>query len=167
MGSRNLTLVIKNDEIKIAQYGNDRDQELIALNFLKKYDLSKFLDKLEKCRFIDKEKDKEIDEYLKSIGSDDGWLTMDQSRQYNKQYKYLSNAHGVSILNLIDDSDDEEIWLDYSEYNETGTFSCEYCYIINFDKNTFEVKRNHDDLIKIYELQNLPSNEDFIKDFEI
>ena len=197
MGTRNLTTVIKNNQTKVAQYGQwdgyPSGQGLTALNFLLKTDLKNFSEKIDKCKFIDDEKNKEIQDFLKSIGSDDGWLTSSQSEMYNERYKYLSRNHGAGILELIDSSKDDIIWLSDNSSFAQDSLSCEYGYVIDFDKSTFEVYvgfnkiplndserykgNNIPDfdifngyypirLIKTYDLNNLPTTDDFLNDFK-
>lgn len=194
MGTKNLTTVIKNNEIKIAQYGQwdgyPGGQGITILKFLLKTDLSNFSEKINKCKFVDEEKAKEIQEFLKSIGSDDGWMTSSQGILYNERYKYFSRDHGAGILELIDNSEDDIIWLQDSSSFANNSLYCEYGYVIDLDNDTFEVyegfnkmplndseryigNRQPDKngyfpikLIKIYDLNNLPTPDNFLKDFE-
>lgn len=190
MGTRNLTMVIKNEQIKVAQYGQwdgyPGGQGRTALDFLRKVDLLAFGYQLDKCKFIDDEKQKEINVYALSIGITDGWMTMDQARQYKAKYPFLSRDHGANILNLINDSEEDTIWLgDESDFVNDSLMN-EWTYVIDLDRNTFEVYtgfnksplHKHERFysesanehgyypvknVAIYNLLDLPSMEEFLK----
>jgi len=193
MGTRNLTMVIENAEPKIAQYGQwdgyPSGQGITILNFLRSTDLSKFVEQLKKVKFIDKEKEKEITEFMKSIGSMDGWMNSEQSSLYKREYPYLSRDHGGDILELIMNSEDEIIWLNDSREFVKDSLFCEWCYVIDLDKKTLEVYEGFNEspideterfyskepneggyypvkLIKIFSLESLPTKEEFLLKFK-
>lgn len=193
MGTRNLTMVISNKETKVAQYGQwdgyPSGQGATALNFLLNTNITEFKEKLNRVHFINDEKQKEIDEWLKSIGSENGWLNMEQSSQYQKKYPLLTRDNGAGVLQLIMDSTEDELWLhDQSEFAADSLF-CEWAYVIDLDKGYFEVyegfqkkplgktqrfKHLESDgseyypvrMIKKYDLDNLPTEEQFLEDFK-
>lgn len=143
MGTRNLTMVIANGETKVAQYGQwdgyPEGQGAVALNFLINNDLVEFKHKLNSVQFITGSKQKEIDSWLKSIGCENGWMNMDQADQYKKRYPLLSRDNGADILEMIMESDADINWVsDSSEFAGDSLF-CEWAYVIDLDKNTFEV----------------------------
>src|SRR5688572_23556892 len=120
MGTRNLTMVIVNNETKVAQYGQwdgyPSGQGAIALEFLKsilklKTGLAKFKKQLAKCRFSNDNDNAERDAFCKSIGSNDGWLTSNQSNLYNQKFPFDTRDHGALILELIYKSKEKEIVL--------------------------------------------------------
>lgn len=143
MGTRNLTMVIENAEPKVAQYGQwdgyPSGQGITILDFLNSTNIEEFTKKLQSVKFIDKDKNEEIDEYLKSIGSTDGWMTSDQSALYKAKYPYLSRDHGGDILRLIMESTDDIIWINDSRDFVNDSLFCEWCYVIDLDKKTFEI----------------------------
>ena len=63
--------------------------------------IAAFKDKLAEVRFVTDEDQKEIDEFLKSIGSDNGWINMDQAERYRLEYPYMTRDQGAKILELI------------------------------------------------------------------
>ena len=117
-------------------------------------------------------------------------MTLDQASQYNNRYKYLSRDHGAGILELIDSSEDDIIWLNDSSSFASESLHCEYGYVIDLDNETFEIYEGFNKmvlndseryrgngkpdsngyypirLIKIYDLNNLPTTDNFLKDFE-
>lgn len=143
MGTRNLTMVIKNEQFKVAQYGQwdgyPGGQGKTALGFLKKFDERAFGYQLDKCKFVDDEKQKEINSWLKSIGVNDGWMNMEQSRHFKTKYPFFSRDNGANILNLINESEQETIWLHDDRNFINDSLMCEWAYVIDLDKRTFEV----------------------------
>jgi hypothetical protein len=144
MGTRNLTMVIADGKTKIAQYGQwdgyPSGQGATVLNFLNKANLMEFKKKLKQARFIDTKKQKEIDAFLKSIGAENGWMNMEQSAQYHAKYPLLTRDNGAAVLNMIMElPEGEKFWLhDSSDFAGDGLF-CEWAYVVDLDKRTFEV----------------------------
>lgn len=192
MGTRNLTMVIVDGETKVAQYGQwdgyPSGQGLTALTFLRNTDLEKFKEKLKSAKFIDDEIQKDIDNFLVSIGCNGEYLNLEQSEKYYAKYPSLNRNHGANILNLIMENEGDVILRDDSDFAADSLF-CEWGYVIDFDKGTFEVYKgfqkkpltktqrfsglNQEDneyypicMIKKYKLDNLPTEENFLNDFK-
>ena len=191
MGTRGITIVILGGEPVVAQYGQwdhyPSGNGIVTLEFLQKGILDKLREKLKVCHFITPEEQKGIDAFVKSIGSDNGWMTGEQAELYHKEYPYLTRDHGSHILELIAESTDESIMLhDQRDFVYDSLF-CEYGYVIDLDKNTFEVYEGFNTkpmkktdrfykrkkkgceyssivLKKSYDLNNLPTNEEFLAD---
>jgi hypothetical protein len=142
MGTRGLTMVVSGGDYKIAQYGQwDHYPEgngVKVLNFIKMHNLSFFKEKLKKVKFVTSD---EINSFLKSIGNEDGWLTGAQSDLFNDKFPFLSRDHGPDILSIIMESDDDEILLRDSLYFTGDSLFCEWAYLIDLDKEVFEVYR--------------------------
>ena len=196
MGTRNLTMVVCNGETKIAQYGQwdgyPSGQGTTCLNFLLSADLSKFKEQLNKVKFIDEAKQAEIDKFMESIGSKDGWMNMKQAEKYHKKYPYLTRDNGAGILEMVATAPESEteIWLHNSEDFAGDGLFCEWGYVIDFDKGTFETYRGfgkspltEEDrffktneavdgeyygikLLKSYNLSELPTVESFVNELE-
>lgn len=151
MGTRNLTMVIYNNETKIAQYGQwdgyPSGQGSTVLTFLNEISkdekaMNKFKSNLDRCKFIEnsKRKEKEMENFMKSIGVTNGWMNGEQAAKYHKKYPYLTRDNGADILNMIyNDDTDESLWLNNSEEFAGDSLFCEWAYIIDLDKNKFEV----------------------------
>jgi hypothetical protein len=206
MGTRNLTMVISNGETKVAQYGQwdgyPSGNGVIVLDFLTNTNLDEFKKKLNKVIFTNGNKEKEIQKWLKSIGCENGWMTGEQSKLYQKKYPYLTRDNGANILQMIMDGEEDEIWItDSTEFAGDSLF-CEWAYLIDLDKNKLEVyegfnnepltiedrffylmqgsleenkerKENGIDseyfpikMIKSYDLNNLPLEDEFLNDLE-
>ena len=142
MGTRNLTMVInKAGETKVAQYGQwdgyPEGQGKTILNFLRECNIDEFDKKLNKIQWFT---DKEIDQL---------------NRQENplKAHPWLSRDLGGQILEAIyyGQYTQENVWgnnkttkchidrlVDSSSFAGDGLF-CEWAYVVDLSKNTFEV----------------------------
>lgn len=172
MGTRGLTMVIEGGQTKVAQYGQwdhyPSGQGLTILEFLRTLDVPYFKGQLKKCAFTD---GIEVEEFLKSIGAEGGWMIDSQSKLYHTKYPYFSRDHGAEVLNLINNSKDDVILLeDSTEFGTVGgALFCEWSYVIDFDKNVLEVNRgtvDRENPTKSFDIKNLPTKEEFVKFFE-
>ena len=169
MGTRNLTKVIYQGETRIAQYGQwdgyPSGQGATVVEFIRKRNLDKFKEKLLKCKWVTKTKQKEIDEYAKKIGSTDGWMTMEQAAQYKSKYPLFSRDNGAGILEMVEECEDKTIWLyDNSDFVNDGVF-CEWAYVIDLDDNVLQVHA-YGKKIKSYKIDKLPTVKTFVKQLE-
>jgi hypothetical protein len=206
MGTRNLTMVISNGETKVAQYGQwdgyPSGNGVIVLDFLTKTNLDDFKKKLNKVIFVNGNKEKEIQNWLKSIGCENGWMTGEQSNLYQEKYPYLTRDNGANILQMIMDGEEDDIWVTDSTDFAGDSLFCEWAYLVDLDKNVLEVyegfnkepltiedrffylmqgalednkerKDNGSDseyfpirMVKSYDLNNLPLEDEFLNDFK-
>jgi hypothetical protein len=141
MGTRNLTAVMVNGKYKVAQYGQwdgyPDGQGLTALKFLRDTMNKKvFLDKLNNVRFVNAE---ELHEMYISMGSDpdSNWLSDEVVRKFNTKWPHFSRDNGAKILEMIQDSDGEILLYNQIEFAGDSLF-CEWAWVIDFDKGTFE-----------------------------
>lgn len=141
MGTRNLTLVVKDGKAVIAQYGQwdgyPAGQGVTALSFLRADGINRLLPRLVDVRFGT---DDEVNAILKSItGNDSGWLNMEEAEEYNRRLPFIGRDHGAAVLSLIADSEPgtDIILSDGSSFAKDGLF-CEYAYVIDLDANRFE-----------------------------
>ncbi len=197
MGTRNLTMVISDGTTRIAQYGQwdgyPSGQGSTALNFLRECDVDKFKEQLQRCRFIEssKRKQTELENFMKKIGAPNGWMTGEQADQYHKKYPFLTRDNGAEILNLIyDATGNDNLWLHDSSSFAADSLFCEWAYVIDLDKNTFEVYEGFNTqpleegqrfkdlkgednsdyspvrMVKSYDIKNLPTVDVFISELE-
>lgn len=146
MGTRNLTCVFMDGEYRVAQYGQwdgyPGGQGKTILEFLRDEENIKNLkNNLDKTRFFDqKGKDKKfLDEYDKNApewSSDPDNRTPEQKRWFSQ---FITRDLGGEILLKIANSTDAEILLKNSIDFAGDSLFCEFAYVVDFDKNTFEV----------------------------
>ncbi|MET3536703.1 hypothetical protein [Chryseobacterium limigenitum] len=145
MGTRNLTMVIYNNETKIANYGQwdgfPEGNGLTILSFLnEKENIEKLKEILPKIRFENDQDIKEKSEFSKSIGAREGWVNMDQTELYDKKYPLDSRNLGGAILDkLLEYQNESEIVLIDSEKFAADSIWCQWAYVVDLDKNTLEV----------------------------
>ena len=141
MGTRHLIAVMKDNEYKVAQYGQwdgyPEGQGLKVLSFLKEKNIEDFKEQVSKCRFI--EDDSFFEKIYKelNIETKNGFISMADSEKFKKQYPQLDRDMGADILNFIMKNDDI-ILKNSLEFAKDSLF-CEWCYVIDLDRNTFEV----------------------------
>lgn len=176
MGTRNLTMVISQEgEKKVAQYGQwdgyPSGVGLKVLAFCSDKELfEKFKNKLSTVRFLDQEgKDKDfIESYNKNAPE---WSNQPDLRTEDQKLwfeTFITRNLAASVLHNIANSDLAEIVLFDDEGSAKGNDSwVEWSYVINLKENKLFV---HDLIdrqpIKIYDLENIPTEEQFLKDLE-
>ena len=162
MTTRSLTAVRINGEYKIAQFGNydgyPTGQGLYALKFLtKEMKKEKFIKKLSQLRFANEDEEDAV---------------------YQKHFEF----DGANILKHIQNGNDKVV-VNNIEFAQ-DTILCQWGYLIDFDTNTFEIySMAHEsnkykdkekkaefeclNLIKKYDLNNLPTEDEFIDTFDL
>lgn len=146
MGTRNLIAVVMNGEYRVAQYGQwdgyPDGQGKDLLDFLVgEGNIEKLKAALPRCRFWDAEgRDKEfLAEYDKNCpewSSDPDNRTPEQIRWHRT---YISRDLAAKVLTNIADSADPEILLRNNIDFAGDSLSCEWAYVVDLDKGTFEV----------------------------
>jgi hypothetical protein len=175
MGTRNLTMVISKEETKVAQYGQwdgyPEGNGAIILDFLRSSDLKKFKKEVDKLRFL---KENEVEK----VNADPNWIA---------NYPYLSRDMGAGILRAIYNKN-KIIGLVNQEDFAADSLFCEWAYVIDLDKRTFEVFKGFNTKklakterfaklkegkeykpvkhIKTFSLDALPTEEEFLKTFK-
>jgi hypothetical protein len=169
MGTRGLTKVIYQKETRIAQYGQwdhyPSGQGVTISNFLRERvntgTLNDFKESTMRCRFIGEgsRKEKEMNEFLKKIGCDGGWMTMAQAEKYKEKYPQISRDLGGKILEFVyNQKGSGLIYLyDQSEFLNDKVF-CEWAYIIDLDKETLDVMSGYE-VVKSFNINELPMTE--------
>ncbi|WP_270828935.1 hypothetical protein [Aeromonas sp. QDB20] len=190
MGTRNLTCVVVDGEYRIAQYGQwdgyPSGQGATALQFLLSMNRESFITKLRAARFA-------TDEDLDAIQAElDAAAPGSSSRMMAEggKYQQFSRDLGANILNIVAKAEPGILLKDRRSFAADSLF-CEWAYVVDFDKGTFEVfqgfneapvpegERFHwitsDDpspgyypvrLVKTYQLDALPTHAQFLADLE-
>lgn len=168
MGTRNLTMVISGEKTKVAQYGQwdgyPEGQGATIFEFLKTTDLDQFRKRLESTRFMTEDDEKEVTDFLSSIGSDNGWLNMEQAEKYHEAYPLLSRDNGAGVLQMMMESKDDIVKLkDSTSFKEDGLF-CEWWYKIDLDKMTLGVYDGPEHCVKEFDINKIKNmeEEDFL-----
>ena len=142
MGTRNLTAVKINGEYKIAQYGQwdgyPSGQGATAVKFLRsERNRNKLKKALTKVRWVTEQ---ELSDGMKKLGlNEDGWMTMEEAARWKALFPYLTRDHCAEILEIVATSKDKDIPLQNSLSFVADSLFCEWCYVVDFDTNTFEV----------------------------
>lgn len=132
MGTRHLTLVVLNQEYKVAQYGQwdgyPSSAGAIIVNFLRevinKGDLDRFTSRISQCSFL---KENQLQEILRN----------DPELDKNPQF---SRDTGCGVLELILHSPGGILLSSHVEF-AADSLMCEYAYVIDLDKQRLEVYR--------------------------
>ena len=191
MGTRHLVMVVAEGQIKVANYGQwdgyITGQGITALKFLRdKMNHELFTQKALACTWITPE---EHDAIMVSCGAEpkSEWISMDVSNRVKEGFPHLHRDCGANILEYVQDSKNGLKLADSTTFAGDSLF-CEWAYVVDMDKNMFEVYSGYskeplvasdrfyflqeegneyspEKLIKSYSLDNLPTNEQFIEDF--
>lgn len=148
MGTRNLTCAVLNGEYKIAQYGqwdgHPEGQGMIILEFISvPENLASLKEALPRCRFLDPENNKKDAEFIenynercpKFMGEEDGRTPEEQSWFS----RFASRDIGGRILEHVARTKEGEILLQDSLNFAGNSRSCEWAYVVDFDRGVFEV----------------------------
>jgi hypothetical protein len=140
MGTRNSTLIQVDGEYKVAQYcqwdGYPSGQGVGILESLRNSNLQKLRENVSSLEFI---QDEELRNLWKDLGADgSGFTSMDISEKFKEKYPHLHrDCGGSDIIPLIESGNIKSVILN-TEFPKDSLF-CEWCYVVDFDKNTFEV----------------------------
>lgn len=197
MGTRNLTCVYLDGEYKVSQYGQwdgyPEGQGVTCLNFLRDtLNEEKFKEKLRKMKFASKDY---INGIYAAFGAKDGFINIDGSHEVKKRFPQFHRDTAADILEMIATMDIGPYLEDDINFAGDSLF-CEWAYVIDLDKRTFEVyegfnqkplteedrfffleeksyKEHRDEdqyhpvkLVKSWSLDELPTEEEFINAFK-
>lgn len=141
MGTRHLIAVVKDNEYKVAQYGQwdgyPEGQGTNVLNFLKNNNLNKFKEQVKKCEFITDDNFFTRAYEKLNIKPINGFITNEDSKKFKAKYPQLDRDMSSDILNFIMNNDNV-ILQNCIDFAKDSLF-CEWGYVIDLDKNTFEV----------------------------
>jgi len=146
MGTRNLTCVVSGGAYRVAQYGQwdgyPEGQGVKILNFLSaEGNIGKLKSAMTRVRFLDPEgRDKEFVElYNKNApewSNDPDNRTEDQKRWFET---FANRDIGGDILETVGSADDAEMLLRNSLNFAGDSLFCEWAYVVDLDKGTFEI----------------------------
>jgi hypothetical protein len=196
MGTRHLICVVKNGQYKVAQYGQwdgyPEGQGVGILNFLtNEMNRELFEKKLDDLKWATEE---DFRQMHIDIGLDPNkeWVNMDEADLWRRNYPENDRDTGSVILSIIQNSK-KTLKLRNSLDFAADSLYCEWAYVIDLDKNTFEVYKGFNEKplteeerfynmeqvkysidceyypvkhIISFELNNLPSEEEFKNGFK-
>ena len=157
MGTRNLTVVKDlQGTTKIALYGQwdgyPSYSGIQALSFLRgKTNRDNLLAKLDNVEFIT---DEECDTLYKQFETTD-W----ENKDFLNAYPGLHRDTGVMILGIVANSSGAIKTIDNTEFANDSLF-CEGIYEVDFSTNKFT--SNFNDIVAMYDLDNLPTDEEYL-----
>jgi hypothetical protein len=157
MGTRNLT-VVKNamGTTKIAQYGQwdgyPSYTGIQALNFLRdEYNQQLLSAKLDVVEFVS---DEEVDKLYKQFETTD-W----ENKDFLNAYPGLHRDTGIGILEVVANATNTIKTVDNTEFANDSLF-CEGIYEVDFSTNKFT--SNYNDIVAMFDLDNLPTDEEYL-----
>ena len=157
MGTRNLTVVKDlQGTTKIAQYGQwdgyPSYSGIQALSFLRgKTNVDNLLAKLDNVEFVS---DEEVDQLYKQFESTD-W----ENKEFLNAYPGLHGDTGIGILAVVANATAPIKTVDNTEFANDSLF-CEGIYEVDFSTNKFT--SNFNDIVAMYDLDNLPTDEEYL-----
>lgn len=142
MGTRHLIGVVSGGDFKVAQYGQwdgyPNGQGVDVLAFLRNPDkVAQLRAELESIRFTTSKDRHRIEEFMRSIGCESGWMSMEQSKLYEAQFPALSRDVGAKILNMVAEGG-VEFLSDDRDFGRDSLF-CEWAYVVDLDHDELEV----------------------------
>jgi hypothetical protein len=158
MGTRNLTVVKdKAGTNRIAQYGQwdgyPSYSGIQALEFLRDEGNQALLSaKLDLVQFVG---DEEVDTLYKQYESTD-W----ENKDFLNAYPGLHRDTGIKILEVVANAIAPIKTVDNTEFANDSLF-CEGIYEVDFSTNKFT--SNYNDIVSMYDLDNLPTDEEYLK----
>ena len=158
MGTRNLTVVIQDNKIKISQYGQwDGYYSYTGREVLKfcreylhnEYDRKKFVEKVNLCKQVTKSFEKTMDAIIDKMGRQNG---KEFCVPFNQLFPQLSRDTGFKILHIIqelsaydfDVNDEDNLTQHYPIHLCLDTFGVEYTNVIDLDNNMVYMLTCHD-----------------------
>lgn len=140
MGTRNLTLIKKDGEYRLAKYcqwdGYYEGQGKTISEFLRKEgNIEKLRKRADDLTFISED---ELRSRWASVGAnpDSNTVSFEVAERFDEQWPELSRDTGGDILEMIVESEGEFATKNDLNFAADSLF-CEYAYCIDFDDNTF------------------------------
>lgn len=141
MGTRNLTCVVLNNEVKVAQYcqwdGYPDGQGETVVEFICSLngELADFKQAISECKFIDSSV---VKERWNSVGADpnSNMVGMDISKKFQEKWPELDRDAGADILEMILNKNVRELKNEF-DFGADSLF-CEYAYVLDLDNEVLE-----------------------------
>jgi hypothetical protein len=165
MGTRGLTKVWKGGELIVAQYGQWDHYPSAAgvtiLEFLRdKQNLEKLRVNSSLCYWIEQATHEALVGEFTGKSKDKGWMTLDESDMFAKQYPTLTRDTGYDILSVIANNTDP-LPMKNSDSFKDDDLMCEGIYTVDLDNNLF-ISEYAPYPTRAYELDNLPTVDEYL-----
>lgn len=143
MGTRNVTMVFADGAYKLAQYGQwdgyPEGQGKTALAFAREYLRTKrgraaFRDRLARVRFVAQSEIERLFHAIDARGDDE------RNAEFRRRYPYFTRDNGAEILQMVWDAEGEVLTRNEFDFVR-DSLMCEWAYVLDLDKGTFEVYR--------------------------
>jgi len=185
MGTRHLTIVVKDEKVRIAQYGQwDGYPDYAGKGILEilHEDLHNIVNGLENCIWVDDGIRENMHKHIEEVSKtsiEGNWMTLEQSEVYHDLYPEQHRSTGHKILKLVADSQ-TPVYITNSFEFAADTVFCEWAYVIDLDNGKFEtyesgvagsqgifarLGENTVRLVASYHLDELPSEEEYMQQF--
>jgi hypothetical protein len=167
MGTRGLTKVVYEGEIKVAQYGQwdhyPSGQGVAILSFLRgEGNLELLKNGIKNIKAIS---DEILDKYVNEFTDNEkGFMTMDEAESFKDKYPSLSRDTGGEILSVVANSTNEIPLVLNAEFENDDLF-CEGVYTVDLDQSMF-ISRYADRLL-VFMFNDLPTDEGYIDAFAL
>lgn len=168
MGTRHITAIIKDGEYKVSQYGQFDGYPEYTGKVI--YDFLTTPGNIERLRVgVDNVREITSDELkavYDNIGSQNEWLTMEESDMFEKLYPHLHRNTGAGILELIAKSTGPLPLVIDTEFMHDEW--CEFIYIIDLDVNRLFIDINgRSNTIGVFKINALPPLEEFMAELGV
>jgi hypothetical protein len=167
MGTRGLTKVIYEGDIKVAQYGQwdhyPSGQGVAILSFLRgEGNLELLKNGIKNIKTIS---DETLDKYVNEFSdNENGMMTMEQAESFKDKYPSLSRDTGGEILSVIANATNEIPLVLDPEFEKDDLF-CEGVYTVDLDQSMFISK--YADRLLVFMFNDLPTDEGYIEAFAL
>lgn len=146
MGTRNMTMVVSQGELKVAQYGQwdgyPSGQGFTVLSFLKGTNLDDFRRAIDECYFLTEE---ERQKRWKEVGADDsGFVSSVVVSKFQEQWPHLMRDMAAEVLVEVMKGT-RDMWDGRHLIKDS---LCEWAYLIDLDQMTLEVFSGYNDTIE-------------------
>ena len=192
MGTRHLICVVSDGDYRIAQYGQwdgyPEGQGAVILEFLKSPMAEQLKKNLKLCSWFTNDEYEKLWEPF-GVNKDQDFIEYETYKAFCSEYPQLSRDTGAGILKIVADASGEIKLLNSLDFSEDSLF-CEWAYVIDFDKDTFEVYQGFNEtpleeserfyragqaddngmypvkIVESFDLSNLPSMKEFLEKCE-
>lgn len=183
MGTRNLISIKSENKIKVAKYcqwdGYPDGQGVDILNILRNLDFKKLKKNIKNIKELSEESLKEL--YEKEGITVGDFITMEEAERFKKSYPQLDRDMGAEIIKYVEENESPILFHQAGAGMEKTW--CQWFYILDLDEmsllvfteapfktiekdnyNLEEVELQKEKALKIYNVNQLPTDEDFVEE---